>query len=69
MSLSDKLASNLRDRRGEKTQDAFARKLGISRATLNRLESASQNTTINTLEQICKSLRCSVGDLFIEPKL
>jgi DNA-binding XRE family transcriptional regulator len=64
MTLSEKLARNLRARRGNVTQEDFARKLGISRATLNRLESASQNTTLNTLDQIIKSLRCSVGDLF-----
>ncbi len=64
MSLSNKLAKNLKVRRGTLTQEAFSRKLGISRATLNRLESASQNTTLNTLEQITKSLRCDVGDLF-----
>jgi DNA-binding Xre family transcriptional regulator len=56
-------------RRGNKSQDEFSRKLGISRATLSRLESGSQNTTINTLEQISKALRCNVGDLFtILPK-
>ena len=64
MTLSEKLAKNLRARRGEQTQGAFARKLGISRATLNRLENASQNTTLKTLDQITKSLRCDVGDLF-----
>ena len=62
--LSKKLAKNLTELRGDQTQGAFARKLGISRATLNRLESASQNTTIKTLEQISKSLKCDVGDLF-----
>jgi DNA-binding XRE family transcriptional regulator len=64
MDISEKLANNLRTRRGEQTQDAFARKLGISRATLNRLESSSQNTTLKTLNQITKSLKCDVGDLF-----
>ncbi|MFC4878507.1 helix-turn-helix transcriptional regulator [Microbulbifer halophilus] len=64
MNLSEKLARNLRARRGQQTQEAFARKLGISRATLTRLESASQNTTLKTLDQITKSLRCDVGDLF-----
>ncbi|WP_425606609.1 helix-turn-helix transcriptional regulator [Microbulbifer litoralis] len=59
-----KLARNLRTRRGQQTQEAFARKLGISRATLTRLESASQNTTLKTLDRITKSLRCDVGDLF-----
>lgn len=65
MNLAQKLAANLRTRRGNKTQDDFARKLGISRATLSRLESSAQNTTITTLEQISKSLRCEVGELFV----
>lgn len=64
MGLAQRLAENLRARRGEMTQEAFAKKLGISRATLTRLESASQNTTIYTLEQIAKSLKCNIGDLF-----
>ncbi len=46
------------------TQVSFARKLGISRATLTRVENAGQNVTITTLEQITKALRCDVGDLF-----
>ena len=64
MNLSEKLAKNLKARRGKLTQEDFARKLGISRATLTRLENASQNTTLKTLNQITKSLRCEVGDLF-----
>jgi DNA-binding Xre family transcriptional regulator len=43
---------------------SIARKLGISRAALTRLENSGQNTTITTLEQITKALKCSVGDLF-----
>jgi transcriptional regulator with XRE-family HTH domain len=64
VTLARQLADNLRARRGRRTQQAFARKLGISRATVTRLEAASQNTTIKTLEQIAKALRCPVGDLF-----
>ena len=63
MTLAEILAQNLRTRRGELTQEAFARKLGISRPTLTRLESAAQNTTISTLGQIAKALRCHVCDL------
>lgn len=66
MNLSEKLARKLKDLRGDMTQHAFARKLGISRPTLNRLESASQNTTLKTLDQITKSLKCSIADLFEE---
>jgi transcriptional regulator with XRE-family HTH domain len=64
MSLADKLANNLRSRRGDLTQEQFARKLGISRPTLTRLENGAQNTTIKTLDQIAKSLKVDVGDLF-----
>jgi len=64
MNLAETLATNIRMRRGEKTQEAFARKLGISQATLARLESGAQNTTIKTLQQICKALRCDIGELF-----
>ena len=64
MTLADKLAKNLKARRGSMTQGEFARKLGISRATLNRLENGNQNTTLKTLNQITKSQRCDIGDLF-----
>jgi|MGYP001577300593 transcriptional regulator with XRE-family HTH domain len=63
MTLAEILAQNLKAKRGKLTQEAFARKLGISRPTLTRLESAAQNTTISTLEQIAKALRCHVCDL------
>ena len=64
MSLADKLAKNLRARRGDLTQEQFARTLGISRPTLTRLENGAQNTTIKTLDQIAKSLKVEVGELF-----
>ncbi len=67
MNLARQLAENLRARRGTLTQEAFARKLGISRATLTRLESAAQNTTIKTLEQIAGALHCGLAELFGEP--
>jgi DNA-binding Xre family transcriptional regulator len=42
----------------------LARNLGINQATLTRLENGAQNTTIKTLQQICKAMRCDIGDLF-----
>lgn len=62
--LARKLADNIRQRRGEATQREFARKLGVSVATLNRIESASQNVSLATLEKLCRHLRCAVGQLF-----
>lgn len=67
MTLAERLAENLRVRRGSLTQEAFARKLGISQATLTRLESAAQNTTIKTLERISGALRCDVAELLGDP--
>lgn len=64
MTLAKRLAKKLRSERGDLTQEVFARKIGVSRPTLNRLESATQNTTLKTLEQLAKGLRCDVGDLF-----
>ena len=64
MDLPEILARNIRNLRGDKTQNAFSRKLGISQATLARLEGGGQNTTIKTLQQICKALRCDIAELF-----
>ena len=63
MTIANTLAKNLRARRGNLTQEQFARKLGISRPTLTRLENGAQNTTIKTLDQIAKSLRCDICEL------
>ena len=46
------------------TQAEMARRLKVSRPTITRLESASQNTTLATLSQVCRALRCEPGDLF-----
>ena len=64
MSFSNRLADNLKKRRGDVSQAQYARKLGISRPTLTRLENAQQNTTIATLERVCKALKCDIGDIF-----
>jgi DNA-binding Xre family transcriptional regulator len=66
LTLGQKLAENMRKLRGAATQREFARKLGISAASLNRIESASQNVSLATVERICRQLRCTVGSLFGE---
>ena len=58
------LADYLRKQRGDKSLLAFARKLGISDSTLQRLEIAEQNITIDTLEQIVDRLKCDLSDVF-----
>lgn len=64
MEAAARLAANLRRQRGNLSQKAFARKLGVSRATVTRLEAGSQNATLKTLDQLSKALRCDVADLF-----
>jgi transcriptional regulator with XRE-family HTH domain len=60
--LSRELAESLRRSRSKVglTQTQMAKRLGISQATLDRLESGSQNTTLKTLGQLCGTLKCSV---------
>lgn len=62
--LSTKLAKNLRAMRGDKSLKEFGRKTGISYATLSRIESQQQNVSLDTLEQLCLSMKCSISDLF-----
>jgi DNA-binding Xre family transcriptional regulator len=64
--LAKILAKRLRALRGGAPQRAFARRLGVSVATLNRLESCQQNVTLGTLEKLCTRLKCGIGDLFEE---
>lgn len=66
MDAARQLADVLRRMREEAglSQVEMAKRLGISQPTLNRLESARQNTTLKTLNQLCRALRCELGDLF-----
>ena len=63
------LAERLRQLRKETglNQVELARRLGVSVATVNRLESVSQNTTLRTLNKICRALDCRPGELFEGP--
>jgi DNA-binding Xre family transcriptional regulator len=63
MNLSRVLAENLRKRRGEMTQRDFAKKAGISKTSLDRIEKGEQNVTLSTLQQLMKSLKCKPSDL------
>ncbi len=54
---------HLRQRSGL-SQRQLARRLGISQATLARLEGGAQNTKLEILDRLCRTLQCDVGDLF-----
>jgi transcriptional regulator with XRE-family HTH domain len=42
----------------------FARKAGLSSSTLQRLEQADQNVTLDTLERVLEKLKVSVSEVF-----
>lgn len=67
--LAQRLAKKIRSIRGDVPQMHYARKLGISDSSLARIEMGEQNVTLDTLESLCKHLRCDVGDLFTPPEV
>ena len=62
--LAERLAKKLRELRGEKSQLQFARRLGVSKSSLNRMEQGEQNVSLRTLEALCKRLKCDIAELF-----
>jgi DNA-binding Xre family transcriptional regulator len=65
-SLQKQLGQFLRKKRGEMSYPAFARKIGISSASLHRMEMGEQNVTLKMLEYILKRFKCSISDIFDE---
>ncbi len=65
---SKQLAKNLKRLRAEKelTQIEFARKIGISQASLNRLEQGIQNVSLKTIELICFRLKINPDKLLLD---
>ena len=62
--LDNQLALFLRKRRGQTSYDAFARKLGITPASLIDLENCQQSVTLKILQQILDQLPCGLTDVF-----
>jgi transcriptional regulator with XRE-family HTH domain len=67
-SLQKQLGRFLRQRRGRLSLPAFARKLGISSSSLQRIEMGEQNVTLKTLELLLKRLKCRWSDVFNDRK-
>ena len=63
-SLDQKLGRFLRQQRGTQTFAQFARKLGVSGSTLNRIENGQGSTTLRLVQQFLKALRCDYEDVF-----
>ena len=62
--LRKQLGKFLREQRGDATLAIYARKLGISDSTLQRLEIGEQNITVDTLEKLLDRLGCDIADIF-----
>jgi transcriptional regulator with XRE-family HTH domain len=62
--LRQQLADYLRKARGAQTYAQFGRRIGMSASSLQRLEMAEQNITIDSLEKLTQRLKCDVADIF-----
>lgn len=62
--LANRLGRRLRELRGDEPQLQFAKKLGISKSSLNRMELGEQNVSLKTLDILCRRLKRDVGELF-----
>lgn len=60
------LADFLRRQRGEQTYAEFARRVGLSSSTLQRIEVGEQNVTIDTLELLTRRLKCRIRDILAD---
>ena len=62
--LRRRLASYIRQKRGDTPQREFARKIGVAQSTIMRIENQDQNVTLTTLEALCRVFNVDVADLF-----
>jgi transcriptional regulator with XRE-family HTH domain len=68
MKSAEILRQRVREAQGERTHRAFARKLGISSGTLQRVKNSPQNVTLRTLERIAKALKTTPAELISDEK-
>jgi transcriptional regulator with XRE-family HTH domain len=62
--LRKRLAQKIRQARGTESQRDFARRLGISKSSLHRIEMSEQNVGVDMIELFCQRLKCGLLDLF-----
>ena len=62
--LRQRLAKFIKEKRGDLTQRAFARKIGVAQSTIMRIENLEQNVTLKTLENICRFYHVDIAELF-----
>ena len=68
VTLAGQLAETVRRLRlsADLTQKDLAKRLGLSHATLHRIERGAYNPSLRVLEELCEALDCRPGDL-LEP--
>jgi len=66
VTLAQRLAGTLRRLRAEigLSPVQMAKRVGAGRSTLNRLEAAALNTTLRTLDRLCRALKCEPSERF-----
>lgn len=65
LSPSDKkVIAKLKKLRGSDTQISFAKQIGISQSTLNRIEEGIQSPSVRLLDKMAKKLKIHIGDFF-----
>jgi transcriptional regulator with XRE-family HTH domain len=57
-------ATKIRNLRGEESQVKFAKRLGISQSTLNRIENCEQSVTLYLIEKIAGRLHLRLQSFF-----
>lgn len=63
ISYERQLAIYLRKARAEDTFRGFAKRLGISPSSLQRLEQAEQNVSLRMVQRITRRLNVSISDI------
>jgi transcriptional regulator with XRE-family HTH domain len=64
--LAKQLGSFLRKKRGKLTYAQFAKEVGLSDSTLQRMEAGQQNVTLKTRELLAQRLKCTVSEMLGE---
>jgi transcriptional regulator with XRE-family HTH domain len=62
--LEKQLAKFLKERRGDMTFAAFARKVGLPPSTLHRIEHGQQSASLKIVHQLATRLKVSWLDIF-----
>jgi transcriptional regulator with XRE-family HTH domain len=62
--LDQKLATFLKQQRGQTSYKDFSKKIGLNSSSIHRIEQGEQSITLRSLEMILKRLKLSVLDVF-----